>query len=69
MRDEVVDYVRKWSERTELLAKQLVKWIGVGMSKFYDWRERYGQVNEHNRLVPRDHWLEPWERKSILTSG
>lgn len=67
MRDEVVDYVRKWSERTELLAKQLVKWIGVGMSKFYNWRKRYGQVNEHNRLVPRDHWLEPWERKSILT--
>jgi putative transposase len=66
VRDEVVDYVGKWSGRTELPANQLVKWIGVGMSKFYDWRKRYGQVNEHNALVPRDHWLETWEREAIL---
>jgi putative transposase len=67
VRDEVVDYVAKWSGRTELPATRLVKWIGLGMSKFYDWRKRYGKVNEHNRLVPRDHWLEAWERESILT--
>jgi putative transposase len=66
VRDEVVDYVGKWSGRTELSAKQLVRWIGVGMSKFYDWRERYGKVNEHNALVPRDHWLETWEREAIV---
>ena len=66
VRDEVIDYVRHWSERTELPATRLVKWIGVGMSKFYDWRKRYGKVNEHNRLVPRDHWLEAWEREAIV---
>ena len=66
MRDEVVDYVGKWSGRTELPAKQLVRWIGVGMSKFYDWRTRYGKVNEHNALVPRDHWLQAWERQAIV---
>ena len=66
VRDEVVDYVAKWSGRTELPAKRLVRWIGVGMSKFYDWRERYGKVNEHNALVPRDHWLEDWEKDAIL---
>jgi putative transposase len=66
VRDEVVDYVGKWSGRTELPAQQLVRWIGVGMSKFYDWRARYGKVNEHNRLVPRDHWLEAWEREAII---
>jgi transposase InsO family protein len=67
VRDEVVDYVGQWSGRTELPAKQLVRWIGVGMSKFHDWRQRYGKVNEHNRLVPRDHWLEAWEKEAILT--
>jgi putative transposase len=67
VRDEVVDYVNKWSQRTELSATRLVKWIGVGMSKFHDWRKRYGKVNEHNALVPRDHWLESWEREAILT--
>jgi transposase InsO family protein len=67
VRDEVVDYVAKWSGRTELPATRLVKWIGVGVSKFYDWRKRYGKVNEHNALVPRDHWLETWEREAIVT--
>jgi transposase InsO family protein len=66
VRDEVVDYVGKWSGRTDLPACQLVRWIGVGMSKFYDWKARYGKVNEHNRLVPRDHWLESWEREAIV---
>lgn len=66
MRDEVVDYVAKWSGRTELPATRLVRWIGLGMSKFYEWRKRYGKVNEHNALVPRDHWLEDWEKRAIL---
>ena len=65
-RDEVVDYVHRWSDRTQLPTKQLVRWIGIGMSKFYDWTKRYGKVNEHNRLIPRDHWLETWERQAIL---
>jgi hypothetical protein len=66
VRDEVVDYVARWSSRTELPATRLVNWIGLGMSKFYDWRKRYGKVNEHNALVPRDHWLEDWEKRAIL---
>jgi len=65
-RDEVVDYVRRWSDRTELPTKRLVQWIGLAMSKYYDWKQRYGQVNEHHQLVPRDHWLEVWEREAIL---
>lgn len=65
-RDEVVDYVRQWSERTELPTGKLVQWVGVGSSKFYDWKRRYGKVNEHNALVPRDHWLDAWEKQAIL---
>jgi putative transposase len=44
----------------------LVLWLGIGLSKFYDWRRRYGKVNEHNALVPRDCWLEVWEKRAIL---
>jgi hypothetical protein len=47
-------------------ANRLVRWLGIGMSKFYDWRARHGKVNEHNALVPRDHWLEAWEKEAIL---
>jgi hypothetical protein len=32
---------------------------GRGASKFYDWRERYGRINEHNGWVLRDFWLAP----------
>jgi transposase InsO family protein len=66
VRDEVVDYVRTWSERTELGSGKLVHWLGIGTSKFYEWKKRYGQVNEHNALVPRDHWLQACEKQAIL---
>lgn len=32
-------------------------WLGIGRSKYEDWRQRFGKVNEHNAWVPRDHWL------------
>jgi putative transposase len=38
----------------------------VGSSKFYDWQSRYGRVNEHNGWVPRDFWLEAWEKRAIV---
>jgi transposase InsO family protein len=34
-----------------------MSWIGIGRSKYEDWRQRFGKVNEHNAWVPRDHWL------------
>jgi putative transposase len=32
-------------------------WIGISRSKYHDWIQRFGKVNEHNAWVPRDHWL------------
>jgi transposase InsO family protein len=66
VRDEVVDFVNRWTERTEVAVVRMTGWLGVRSSKFYDWRSRYGKVNEHNAWVPRDHWLEPWEKAAIL---
>ena len=43
-----------------------LQWCGIARGKFYDWRKRYGKVNEHNGLVPRDHWIEEWERQSVI---
>jgi hypothetical protein len=61
-----VDYVRRWNERTKIAATRLVGWLGIAQSKFSDWKKRYGQVNEHNGWIPRDHWLEEWEKQAIL---
>jgi len=66
VRDQIVDFVRRWSEASEIGAGRFVGWLGITASKFYDWRERYGQVNEHNGWVPRDFWLEEWEKQAIL---
>jgi putative transposase len=40
--------------------------MGVGRGKFYDWCKRYGKANEHNALVPRDHWITDEEKRAIL---
>lgn len=66
IRDEIVDFVRRWVEPAELVATQMLRWLGLGERKFRDWRARYGKVNEHNGRVPRDHWLEAWEKEKII---
>ncbi len=66
IRDQLVDFVQYWSERTEIGYEQLLGWIPLSGRKFRDWRQRYGKVNEHNHLVPRDHWLERWEKEAIV---
>ena len=65
-RDAVVDFIGYWSPRAELPKCQLLQWLSLSSSKFYDWCRRYGKVNEHNGLIPRDHWLEPWEKEAIV---
>ena len=66
VRDQIVDYVNYWKDRSGISSKQIVAWIGCGSSKFYDWKSRYGKANEHNGQVPRDFWIEDWEKRAIL---
>ena len=65
-RDAIVDYVNYWTQRAESSAQRVVGWIGVSGSKYCDWKKRYGKANEHNGTVPRDFWLEDWEKQAIL---
>lgn len=58
--------MRYWKGRTELTAQQLVGWLEIRSSKFHDWQKRYGKVNEHNAWIPRDWWLEAWEKEAIV---
>lgn len=66
MRDAVVDFVDEFTRKTGLGISQVVVWLQLSRSKFYDWRTRYGKVNEHNGRIPRDHWLLPQEKQAIL---
>jgi transposase InsO family protein len=58
--------VRAWSDKTEIPAERFIRWVGVARGKFFSWKARYGKANEHNALVPRDFWIEDWERQAIL---
>ena len=58
--------MRYWTERTDVTGKQLLAWLGLRQQKFYDWKDRYGKVNEHNGQVPRDWWLDAWEKQAIV---
>jgi putative transposase len=66
MRDAVVDFVRAFSQRTELSTRWVLEHLTIAPMQFYRWTTRYGRVNTHNGLIPRDHWLTPAERHAIL---
>ena len=66
VRDEVIDYVRYYSNKTEIAAGDFIRRIGIARSKYYNWKHRYGRVNEHNAWIPRDFWLTDDERQAII---
>lgn len=66
VRDMVVDFVRSWIEKAEIPGTHFISWLKISGSKYYSWQERYGKANEHNGLIPRDFWLEDWEKKAII---
>ena len=61
-----MDFFRRWSEKTEIGVGKFITWLGIRSSKFYQWQQRYGRVNEHNGWIPRDFWLEAWEKEAII---
>lgn len=61
-----MDFVNRWHGKTEITLTVLISWVGVSRSKFHYWRQRYGQENNHNGRIPRDFWLEEWERQAII---
>ena len=63
----MVDFISWWAGRTELPTRRFIEWLGIGAGKFYSWCGRYGKANGHNGKIPRDHWLEAWEKEAIVS--
>ena len=61
-----MDFIRRWADKTGLAIDRLLGWLELSAGKFYDWRQRYGRTNRHNGWVPRDFWLQDWEKQAIL---
>lgn len=66
-RDAVVDFVNQWTLRFDCIAtKSVLSWLQLHSGKFYEWKKRYGTVNNHNGNVPRYFWLLPEEKDKIV---
>jgi putative transposase len=66
LRDTVVDFLNRYRQLTGIAHVRLLFWLSLSPRKFNRWKERYGKANEHNAMIPRDHWIEPWERNAIV---
>ncbi len=53
-------------KKTEVLTKQLLNWAELSSGKYYQWKKRYGKPNAHNASLPREHWIERWEKEAII---
>jgi putative transposase len=62
----VIDFIKRWAKRTGIAVTRFIGWLGIAASKYFDWQSRYGKANEHNALIPRDFWLEEWEKQAII---
>ncbi|MGV2338353.1 MAG UNVERIFIED_CONTAM: hypothetical protein LVR18_31270 [Planctomycetaceae bacterium] len=51
-RDQIVDYVNRWTVRTEISAQQLLGWAGIPVPTFTGWRKNYGLRVRAQRLDP-----------------
>ncbi|MCA9186151.1 MAG: transposase family protein, partial [Planctomycetales bacterium] len=50
----------------EISQTMILVWLGIWSSTFAKWVRYYGKAFEHNGWIPRDHWLEDWEKQAII---
>jgi transposase InsO family protein len=41
-------------------------WLGLRAGKYYAWKKRRQQAHFENRVIPKAHWLLPWEVQAII---
>jgi len=61
-----VEEIKRLSEMTEIKKRQLISCLGISRQRYYDWENRYGKPNEHNKNIPKGHWLTPEEEEAIV---
>ena len=41
-------------------------WLGLSAGKYYAWKKLTQQPGRENRVLPKAHWLLPWEVQAII---
>ena len=54
LRNEIIQYVSYWQERTGKDIAVFLKWLSISKSKFYQWKQRQEKENKVNK-VPKSH--------------
>lgn len=65
-RDSIICYLEQLKKRTGVALATMLTAIDLPRGKYYNWKRRFGQANRHNGQVPRDFWLEEWEKEAII---
>lgn len=66
MRQDVVDFIQHWVEKTPIKREQALDKIGIPSSKYHDWVQRYELENRHNAKIPKEIWLQQVEREAVV---
>jgi transposase len=62
----VVEYIATMSSQTHISKQQLIDWLGISSSTYYQWQNRLGAPYQHNGHYVREHWILPQERQAII---
>lgn len=65
IRDSVVKYIDEINYKSEIPKNKIIKMIGIRRGKYYEWSNRMSVANNHNKDIPRSHWLTPTEIAAI----
>ena len=66
VRDEIIEYTERIVSLSKHSLRYLIMLLGIGPSRFYEWKKRTGLINRHNGLIPRMHWILPEEINAII---
>jgi hypothetical protein len=66
VRDEIVETITEYRDKTEIPASRLLRYMGIRASKYYEWWHRYGIPNQHNGKIPKATWLFEYEKQRII---
>lgn len=62
----MVDFVTHWSSQLNWPARYFLQRLSISPDRFYSFRRRYGQPNQYNGAMPKNHWLLPIECEAII---
>ena len=66
MRDDIVETLMHYRDRTQIPITCLLRSLGLSTSKYYEWQRRYGVPNQHNGQIPKANWLFDHEKQAII---